>query len=92
VVNACKGGFDPDRVETLVTRAEQGEAVSAFAILAERKKVPRTTAVAPDEEINLLREFAGFIIGRARVSTDPKDHPEWKALLARVKQMLGAAS
>jgi hypothetical protein len=47
-------------------------------------------AVAPDEELDLLREFARFVIGRARVSTDPKDHAEWKVLLGRVKQVLGA--
>jgi hypothetical protein len=47
-------------------------------------------AVAPDEELDLLREFARFVIGRARVSTDPKDHPEWKVLLDHVKQVLGS--
>jgi len=47
-------------------------------------------AVAFDEELDLLREFARFVIGRARVSTDPKDHAEWKVLLGRVKQVLGA--
>ena len=47
-------------------------------------------AVAPDEELDLLREFVRFVIGRARVSTDPKDHIEWKVLLDRVKQVLGA--
>jgi hypothetical protein len=60
------------------------------------KPLPTETAireaVAPDEELDLLREFARFVIGRARVSTDPKDHPEWKVLLGRVKQALGAAS
>jgi hypothetical protein len=35
----------------------------------------------------VLREFARFVIGRARVSTDPEDHPEWKVPLARVKQV-----
>jgi hypothetical protein len=49
-------------------------------------------AVAPDEEIALLREFARFVIGRARVSTDPKDAAEWKMLLARIKQALGVPS
>jgi hypothetical protein len=48
-------------------------------------------AVAPDEELALLREFARFVINRARsVSTDPKDHREWKVLLGRVKQVVGA--
>jgi hypothetical protein len=42
--------------------------------------------IAPDEELTLLREFARFVIDRARVSTDPKDQNEWKVLLARVKQ------
>jgi hypothetical protein len=49
-------------------------------------------AIVPDEELERLREFARFVIGRARVSTDPKDHFEWKALLGRVKQLLGVAS
>jgi hypothetical protein len=44
-------------------------------------------AVAPDEELALLREFARFVINRARVSTDPKDHIEWKVLLDRVEQV-----
>ena len=49
-------------------------------------------AVAADEELNLLREFARFVIGRACVSTGPgEDHTEWKVLLARVKQVLGVA-
>jgi ParB-like chromosome segregation protein Spo0J len=49
-------------------------------------------ALAPDEEISLLREFARFIIERAKaVSVDPHDHAEWKALRGRVRQMLGAA-
>ena len=48
-------------------------------------------AVAPDEELALLREFARFVIGRASVSTDPKDHIEWKTLLDRVKQVLRGA-
>ena len=42
----------------------------------------------PNAELDLLREFARFVIGRTRVSTDPKDHPEWKTLLGRVKQVL----
>jgi ParB-like chromosome segregation protein Spo0J len=41
--NACQGGFDPARVEDLVARAEQGEAVSALAVLAECKKLPPIT-------------------------------------------------
>jgi hypothetical protein len=49
-------------------------------------------AVAPDEELDLLREFARFVIARARVSTEPKDQIEWKVLLDRVKQVLGAPS
>ena len=49
--------------------------------------------VAADEEIDLLREFARFVIGRAKsVSTDPKDYAEWKLLLGRVKAVLGGAS
>jgi ParB-like chromosome segregation protein Spo0J len=42
-------------------------------------------------ELALLREFAHFVIGRTRVSTEPKDHTEFKALLGKVKAMLGAA-
>jgi hypothetical protein len=49
-------------------------------------------AVAPDDELDLLREFARFVIGRARVSTDPKDQIEWKVLLDRVNQVLGVPS
>ena len=58
------------------------------------KPLPAETAreaVAPDEELALLREFARFVIGRASVSTDPKDHIEWKTLLDRVKQVSGGA-
>ena len=58
------------------------------------KPLPAETAreaVAPDEELALLREFARFVIGRARVSTDPKDHIEWKMLLDRVKRLSGDA-
>jgi hypothetical protein len=58
------------------------------------KPLPTETvreAVAPDEELALLRELARFVIGRARVTTDPKDHIEWKVLLERVKQVLGGA-
>ena len=43
----------------------------------------------PNAELALLREFARFVIGRTRVSTDPKDHAEWKALLGKVKVTLG---
>jgi hypothetical protein len=47
--------------------------------------------VAPDEEIALLREFARFVVERATaVRVEPKDHAEWKVLLGRVKQVLGA--
>jgi hypothetical protein len=46
--------------------------------------------IALDEEVALLREFARFIIGRAKsVSVDPWDLPEWKMLRDRVKQVLG---
>jgi hypothetical protein len=46
--------------------------------------------VVPDEDLALLREFALFVITRARsVSTDPKDHAEWKALRGRVQATLG---
>src|SRR5262249_23563305 len=58
------------------------------------KPLPTETVVrevvAPDEELDLLREFARFVIGRARVSTHPKDHPEWMVLLDHVKQVLGS--
>jgi hypothetical protein len=68
------------------TRAAEGAAVS--------KPLPAKTAreaVAPDEELALLREFASFVIGRASVSTDPKDHIEWTMLFDRAKQVLGGA-
>ena len=59
------------------------------------KPLPAETAVreavAPDEELDLLREFARFVIDRARVRTDPKDHIEWKMLLDRVKRLSGDA-
>ncbi len=49
-------------------------------------------SVAPDEELALLREFARFVITRARsVSTDSSDHAEWKALRDKVKVTLGIA-
>jgi hypothetical protein len=49
-------------------------------------------AIAPDEQLALLREFAAFVINRAEsVSVDPKDHDEWKTLRSRVKQTLGGA-
>jgi hypothetical protein len=67
------------------------EDVAAKKAAAAPKPSPTDTAAseatAPDE-LDLLREFARFVIGRARVSTDPKDHPEWKVLLGRVKQAL----
>jgi hypothetical protein len=56
------------------------------------KPLPAETAVreavAPDEELDLLREFARFVIDRARVSTDHKDQIEWRVLRDRVKQVL----
>jgi hypothetical protein len=45
--------------------------------------------VAPDQELALLREFACFVICRTNVKTAPKDHPEWRAILDRVKAALG---
>jgi hypothetical protein len=58
------------------------------------KPPPAKTAVreaaAPDEELDLLREFARFVIAGAHVSTDPKDQIEWTMLLDRVKQVLAA--
>jgi ParB-like chromosome segregation protein Spo0J len=68
------------------TRAAEGPAISR-PLPAEIAR----EAVAPDEEFALLREFASFVIHRVSVSTDPKDHPEWKMLLERVKQVLGGA-
>jgi ParB-like chromosome segregation protein Spo0J len=58
------------------------------------KPLPAETAreaVAPDEELALLREFARFVIGCASVSTNFKDRIEWKMLLDRVTQVLGGA-
>jgi ParB-like chromosome segregation protein Spo0J len=50
-------------------------------------------SIAPDEELALLREFARFVITRARsVSTDSSDHAEWKALRGRVQATLGISS
>jgi ParB-like chromosome segregation protein Spo0J len=44
-------------------------------------------AVAPDE-LDLLREFARFVINRATaVKVDAKDYREWKELLERVKPL-----
>jgi hypothetical protein len=43
VRNGHQGGFDPARVEALVMQAEQGEAVSAAAKLAECSKTPPVT-------------------------------------------------
>jgi hypothetical protein len=49
-------------------------------------------AIAPDEELALLREFARlFVSERVRVSYDPKDRDEWRALFSRVKAVLGGA-
>jgi hypothetical protein len=49
-------------------------------------------AVAPDEQLALLWEFAAFVINRAKsVRVDPEDHDEWKTLRSRVKQTLGGA-
>jgi hypothetical protein len=41
-----------------------------------------------DEEIELLREFARFVIERTKVTYESSDYSEWKLLLARVKGML----
>jgi hypothetical protein len=49
---------------------------------------PVREAVAPDEELLLLREFGRFVIERTTVRTDPKDYSEWKVLLGRVKAIL----
>jgi hypothetical protein len=43
-------------------------------------------------EHELLHKFARFVISRTTITTDPKDHAEWKALLGRVKATLGIAS
>jgi hypothetical protein len=49
--------------------------------------------VAPDEELALLREFAGwFITERARAVNDPKDRAEFKSLFGRVKAILAGRS
>jgi ParB-like chromosome segregation protein Spo0J len=53
---------------------------------------PAVRDIAPDEELTLLREFALFVIGRTRVTTDPKDHAEWKTLLGKVKATRGITS
>jgi hypothetical protein len=50
-------------------------------------------AVAPDEELALLREFAVFVLSTANsVSVDSKDHDQWKTLLGRVKAIMMGAS
>jgi hypothetical protein len=51
-------------------------------------------AVAPDEELAVLREFARFFVAeRALVSgLDPKDRDEFRSLFGRVKAILAASS
>jgi hypothetical protein len=45
--------------------------------------------VAPDEELDLLREFARFVLSTAKsVSVDPKDLDHWKTLRGRVRKIL----
>jgi hypothetical protein len=50
---------------------------------------PPASRIFTHDEPTLLREFALFVIGRTRVTTDPKDHAEFKALLGKVKAELG---
>jgi hypothetical protein len=64
-------------------------AKKAVAAPAPPAKTARDS-IAPDEQLALLREFAAFVINRAKsVSVDPKDHDEWKTLRSRVKATLG---
>jgi hypothetical protein len=47
-------------------------------------------AVAPDEELALLREFALFVLNVAKsVTTNPEDHHRWKLLRGQVQAILG---
>ena len=48
--------------------------------------------VASDEVTAILKEFATFVLGTAKsVTTDPKDHNQWKTLRGRAKAVLGIA-
>ena len=52
-------------------------------------KIPPGDEQAPGEEIDLLRQFARFVIERAKsVSVDSGDHAEWKVLRDRTKRVL----
>ncbi len=65
------------------------------AVVAEKAvsaEAPSPVAAAPDEELALLREFATFVIGKARVTVDVPDNPGWRRLLDRAKSILGQAS
>jgi hypothetical protein len=88
---ACEGQVGRGRIGTGISVPIAAQATAGKAAVP--KPLPTEPvvreAVAPDEELNLLREFARFVIGRTRVSTDPKDHREWKVLLDRAKQVLG---
>ena len=70
---------------------QQDIAAKQAAVPAAPIKIDRDP-VAPDEELALLREFAGWFVGeRARVVYDPKDRAAWRMIFDRVKAILGRA-
>jgi hypothetical protein len=59
------------------------------AALNVRQPDPVRDQVAADEELEMLREFAHFVIKHAEKYTfSPEDHAQWKVLCGRVKAVL----
>jgi ParB-like chromosome segregation protein Spo0J len=88
-----KGRKQSAKKATGKASAEQArlKAVKGAMKEGERKKQEYTQETIISE-LGLLREFARFVIGRARVTTDLPDHAEWKTLLGKVKATLGIVS
>jgi hypothetical protein len=87
----AKHGPVTDNAADAETSAERRKQEAADAEVAEDAAAAKaqTSELAIEQEIELLREFAEFVINRTKVTTDPKDHAEFKALLDRTKQVLG---
>jgi ParB-like chromosome segregation protein Spo0J len=85
-----------ERRETSATQKEiieTAEKVKAAAIrheIAVKEAAGVSGPSAPNEVLELLREFASFVIYRFKV--DPKDYAEWRGLKGRVRAMLGDAA
>ena len=90
---AKKKATDKARLAKKQARVKEaiGQAESAKPDIIKGKIIKQAEA-KPDDELVLLRSFAGFVLTRATVKTDPKDHADFKVLASKVRALLGVAS